>query len=58
MVPGVDLALIREWEQVKTEMIVGRNKRVETPLHFIKIVDLDPLVDVKPRNPLDESPQE
>ena len=43
----------REWEQVKAEMIVGRKKRVETLLHFLKIADVDPLVDVEPRDPLD-----
>ena len=34
-------------------MIVGRNKGVETSLHFIQIADVDPLVDVEPRDPLD-----
>jgi hypothetical protein len=34
-------------------MIVGRNERVETLLHFFKIMDFDPLPDVEPRDRLD-----
>ena len=36
-IPSVDLALVGEWKQVEAEMMVGRNKRVEAPPHFIKI---------------------
>jgi hypothetical protein len=44
------LALITEWEQVKAEMIVGPKKCVEIPLHFIKIANVDPLVEVESRD--------
>jgi hypothetical protein len=52
-VPGVDLALVGEWEQVKAEMMVRRNKRVEPRLNFLKIADLHALVDVESRDSLD-----